>query len=907
MRASPPAAASAPPVRHPWGYAALALMVLAAGVAAALFLSQHDRREVATAAAESFHTAAGSVSDQTTLHLSRYGDLLASLEAVHRSHGSQQDEEFAHFMGVKASERRYAGHQAVVVKMRTAGAAEPDMGTAHVEPHTRTPAELGFSDANADLISDAIQQATDSGHAVMTAPLQVGAADEAPVNLALLAPLYRNDVVPDSVDERRDAVVGWVGVVMRADQFFSDVLVRSAEGIGVEVFDGVPGRGERIAVRPRNFVPNDEQVRLTAVSAPDRLWTLRMQPLPSRTNGQVSATVILVAGILISALLAMFVASLGGSKNRALRLVGQATGDLQRSEQRFRSLATSSPLGVFGLDAEGRCEYANERLCELTGRTLTELQGLGLSKAYHDDDREALRKAVTGHSDRSSALRLRILLPDGSLRWVKTHAAPLRDKHDQLTGWVGSVEDVTTEVEAQIASQKLSIELAHQARHDHLTGLGNRPHFTDQIGELLADTDIAGVAVLFFDIDRFKVVNDSLGHDAGDRLLVAVADRLRDAVRRGDIAARFGGDEFVVGLVGVTDADAAAAEAQRLLGALNHTMLVDQHEVSVTVSMGVALSDGFCNAETLLTNADSAMYRAKAKGKARFELYRDTVSRHGGETTLELERQLRGAIDREELRVLYQPIVAVRTAAITGVEALVRWEHPERGLLGPGEFIPLAEECGLILPLGTWVLRSACAQLSAWGPVLGERPFYVTVNVSARQLADPLFPSIVATALSDFSVDPATICLEITESAFLRDLEAAEQALQELRTIGVRIAVDDFGTGYSSLTHLKLLPIDMLKIDQSFVSELGRNPDNTAIVGAVIRLAAALGMTSVAEGVEEAEQAEWLTSLGCELAQGYFFARPQVPRIIELLLSEHATAAHGLAPRTRAPHVQAVS
>ena len=905
MRASPPADASAPPVRHPWGYAALAVVVLTAGVAASFFLSQHERRAVATAAAESFDTAVGNVSDQTTLHLSRYGDLLASLEAVRRSQGSPADEEFAHFLAMDIGDRRYAGHQAIVVKMRGADDLAPDLSTAQVEPQTRTPGELGFVAANRTRIQDAITQATDSGQAAMTAPLHVEA--DGPVNLALLAPLYRHGVVPESIDERRDAVIGWVGVVMRAEQFFSDVLARSSADVGVEVFDGVPGRGERITVRPRNLVPDEEKARLTAVSVPGRLWTLRMHPLPGRTGGEVLATVILVAGILISALLALFIASAGGAKNRALRLVRQATGDLQRSEQRFRSLATSSPLGIFNLDADGRCAYVNERLCDLTGRTLGELQGTGLSSAYHADDREALRKAVTGHSDRSSALRLRILLPDGALRWVKTHAAPLRDEQDRITGWVGSVEDVTTEVEAQIASQKLSIELSHQARHDHLTGLANRPHFTEQVGDLLADPDIDGVAVLFFDIDRFKVVNDSLGHDAGDRLLVTVADRLRDAVRRGDIAARFGGDEFVIGLIGVTDSERAAAEAQRLLAALNHTMLLDQHEVSVTVSMGVALSDGFCGAETLLTNADTAMYRAKAKGKARVELYCDTVAHRSGNTTLELERQLRQAIEGDELRVMYQPIVAVRSAAITGVEALVRWEHPERGLLAPGEFIPLAEESGLIIPLGTWVLRRACAQLREWAPALAERAFYVTVNVSARQLADPLFPAIVATALSDFGVDPATICLEITESAFLRDLDAAEQTLQELRAIGVRIAVDDFGTGYSSLSHLKLLPIDMLKIDQSFVSDLGRNPDNTAIVGAVIRLAAALGMTSVAEGVEEAEQAEWLTSLGCELAQGYYFARPQVPRIIELLLREHATGAQGLASRTRAPHVQAVS
>jgi diguanylate cyclase (GGDEF)-like protein/PAS domain S-box-containing protein len=896
MRTSRPADANAPPVHHPWGYAALAVAVLVVGIAASFLLSQHQKRDAATSAARSFNSATYNILDQTHLHLDRYEDLLASFEAAHRSHGSTSDETFGHFLGAKVAERRYAGHQAVVVKMRTPGPTYDDLSTAYIEPHFRTPAALGLTGPNRPRVTETMRQATDTGHAAMTPPLTL---DDGHVNLALIAPLY-SSTAPSTAEERRGAVIGWVAVVMRADQFFNEVLMRRSEGIGVQVFDGAPGTGELITAWPRAFTPREGEARLMAVPAPERLWTLRMQPLPVGTGARLSrATLILVAGILFTVLFAGFIASVGGARNRALRLVGQRTGDLRRSETRFRSLAASSPLGIFGLAAEGRCEYANERLCELTGRTLAELQGGGLSEAYHEDDREALRKAVTGHSDRSSALRLRLVLPDGSLRWVKTHAAPLRDEDGNLTGWVGSVEDVTTEVQAQVASQQLSIELAHQARHDHLTGLANRPHFTEQVGDLIASPDVAGVAVLFFDIDRFKVVNDSLGHDAGDRLLVAVADRLRAAVRRGDVAARFGGDEFVVGLVGVTDADQAAHQAQRLLGALNHTMLVDDHEVSVTVSMGVALADGVSDAETLLTNADTAMYRAKARGKARFEVYRGAASTSGADTTLELEGQLRHAIDHSELRVMYQPIVAVATARITGVEALVRWEHPEHGLLGPGEFIPLAEDSGLIIPLGTWVLRRACAQLQSWKPVLDERPFYVTVNVSARQLADPVFPSVVATALRDFEIDPATICLEITESALLRDLEAAEQALLGLRRIGVRIAVDDFGTGYSSLTHLKLLPIDLLKIDRSFVSELGHNPDNTAIVGAVIRLAAALGMTSVAEGVEDEEQAEWLTSLGCELAQGYYFARPQVPDVVEmLLLDNRPVAAEATAPET---------
>jgi diguanylate cyclase (GGDEF)-like protein/PAS domain S-box-containing protein len=872
-----------PATRLRWGHAVVAVAVLVAGTFASAVVSRQERQAVAASAEQSFHTAAGNISGHARLHLSRYDDLLASFQAVHRSQ-ADSTAAFGSSLAARVAERRYAGHLATLVKMRGEGPLwAEDLATAGIVPARRTAAELGLGMANQPVLQAAMRQAAETGKTVTTAPLAIG--DGASVNLAIIAPLYRTSELPDTLSERRDAAVGWVAVVIRADLLFSEILARSADGLGIEIFDGAPAAGNRITVRPRTFSPHDGPVRLTAISAPGRLWTMRLQPLQSHAGNQVTADLMLLGGILISALLALFIQSLGGAKNHALRLAWQSTHDLRRSEQRFRSLAGSSPLGIFGVTADGDCEYANARLRELTGRSEDELYGSGLADAYHPDDRAALRKAVAGRASGASALRLRMVMPDGALRWVKTHAAPLVDERDQLTGWVGSVEDVTAEVEAQIASQRLSIELAHQARHDHLTGLANRPHFTEQITELLASPDVAGVGVLFFDIDRFKVVNDSLGHDAGDRLLGAVAARLRDAVRRGDVAARFGGDEFVVGLVGISDAVEAEREAERLVTALHHTLVLDGHEVSVSVSMGIALSDGSCDAETLLTRADTAMYRAKAKGRARWELYRDTSVARYTDSTLELERQLRDAITAGQLRLHYQPLVSVRSADILGVEALVRWEHPHRGLLSPAEFIPLAEESGLILPLGTWVLREACAQLRSWASLVADRPFSVTVNVSARQLADPQFPATVAQALSDFGVDAAKVCLEITESALLQDLQTAEQALQELRGIGVKIAVDDFGTGYSSLTHLKLLPIDMLKIDRSFVCDLGRDPGNTAIVGAVIRLAAALGLTSVAEGVEEADQLDWLTSLGCELAQGYYFARPEPPEIVAALLT----------------------
>ena len=464
----------------------------------------------------------------------------------------------------------------------------------------------------------------------------------------------------------------------------------------------------------------------------------------------------------------------------------------------------------------------------------------------------------------------------GRKRPIGVLAAHSRSPRQFTVDEVTFLQAVANVIAEAFGRQRAEDRVRHQALHDVLTKLPNRSLLLDRVNHWLdhEPRSDARAAVLFIDLDNFKRINDGLGHEVGDELLVAVAARLSGVLRPSDTLARVGGDEFVVLCEGIENEHQAVAIADRLLHSLEVPFDLRGKEQHVTASVGVALTAAGATAQTLLRDADAAMYRAKERGSGRYEIF-DEALRERALSWIEIERELRHALEREELRNVYQPIVSSCGGELVGFETLVRWDHPERGVVSPADFIPIAEQTGLIVPLGRAVLQRACREAVRWQEAdsTGKAP-RVSVNLSPRQVREPNLVETVCAALEESGLDPSLLSLEMTETVLIDDSEDVREALERLAALGVRLELDDFGTGYSSLAYVKRFPIDLLKIDRSFVDGLGRESGDSAIVEAVISMARALGIGVVAEGVETEEQAALLRELGCPLAQGFLFSRP---------------------------------
>jgi diguanylate cyclase (GGDEF)-like protein/PAS domain S-box-containing protein len=549
---------------------------------------------------------------------------------------------------------------------------------------------------------------------------------------------------------------------------------------------------------------------------------------------------------------------------------------LRESEERYALAVCGANDGLFDWDLRCNRIHFSPRWKEMLGHGAGEIgaapeEWLG---RIHPEEVGEFRQRLEAHLKGQEAhfeLEYRIRHRDGTYRWMLSRGLAVRDGQGEAYRMAGSLTDVTRRKEAEE-------RLLHDALHDGLTGLANRTLFGDRLHQALARSrrrEDYSFAVLYVDIDQFKVINDSLGHLAGDEVLVALARRLEACLRPGDTVARLGGDEFAVLVEDVDDVSQALRIADRVHEELSPPLRVRGHDVFATASVGIArAATRYEQAHELLRDADIAMYRAKRRGRGSSEIF-DTSMHVIATTRLRMETELRRALERQELRIHYQPLVSLETRRITGMEALVRWQHPERGLLLPKEFIPLAEEIGAIVPLGRWVLKNACADARRWREqTSGGPPVAVSVNLSARQFSQSDVYALTCEALDESGLPAPSLRLELTESALMDDPVAAAARLGQLKQLGVNLDIDDFGTGYSSLSYLRRFPIDALKIDRAFVSKMDAEVEDREIVRTIVTLAANLGVSAVAEGVETPAQEAQLRGFHCPYAQGFLFSRP---------------------------------
>jgi diguanylate cyclase (GGDEF)-like protein/PAS domain S-box-containing protein len=539
----------------------------------------------------------------------------------------------------------------------------------------------------------------------------------------------------------------------------------------------------------------------------------------------------------------------------------------EAAETRFEIGFEQAGIGSIIADLDGLPMRVNPAVCKFLGQSEAQLIGRRWSEYTHPDEMPlglaVMTRVAAGHDTFEDERRY--VRPGGAIVWASSHVTLVRDEAGDPQYFFLQIQDITER-------KRVESELAHQTLHDALTGLPNRVLLADRLAHGLAGSRRRGsqLGVIFVDLDQFKIVNDSCGHTSGDGLLRQTAARIAEAIRPGDTVARFGGDEFVV----VCD-EVSALEieqiAERVLDAVRAPCLVDGQELTITASLGIAIADDTATADSLLRDSDAAMYRAKDLGRGRIEVF-DEALRSKVEHQLSTTSALRRALERGEFAVHYQPIVDLTTGVIISAEALLRWEHPVRGLISPDEFIFLAEETGLIVPIGAWVLEQACRQLVEWHD--SQPTMSVAVNLSVRQLMAPDIIAVIADVIARTSIPAGSLCLELTESMFMQDVDYFGRTLAGLKALGVELAIDDFGTGYSSLSYLKRFPVDAVKVDREFVDGLGSDPHDTALVAAILAMAAALDLGVTAEGVETEAQLVHLRGLNCRAAQGYYLARP---------------------------------
>ncbi|HYD82051.1 MAG TPA: EAL domain-containing protein [Paucimonas sp.] len=756
--------------------------------------------------------------------------------------------------------------------MRPAGRRDRYVVNVYAEPFTeQNRRALGY-----DMYQDAERRrvmdlARDTARPQITAKVNIKIDTEPNPRPAFIMylPVYRGGM-PTTVQERRERLAGFVLCPFRMPELMPAVLDELADDLGVAVYDG--GREEEPALFFRNAAFDQERApllrRRAAIEVGGRTWTLAFASTREFEDdpGRYVPYAVLGIGLAVTLSLSAMLFSMAAARRRAVVLADRMTESLRASEAKWHSLYSQAPLGVVLLDRAGKIIECNQAMADIAGVAREDLVGFNaLEQARDPVLRPWLLRGLAGECVRfESAYRFTVGDARGHYRF---HFQPI-EQDGSFSVLLCFIEDIT---EQHLATERI----ATLAERDALTGLANRFLLNDRLEQMLLveHRDHRRLAVLFLDLDHFKTINDSLGHTVGDAVLKEVARRISASVRETDTVARLGGDEFVVVLRDVESADSVAHIAEKIMAHITAPLTHADRRLDVTGSIGIAMYPGDGgDADTLIRNADTAMYHAKESGRNNFQFFTVDMNARVMEA-LAMEAAFKHALRAREFVLHYQPMVTVGDGRLVGMEALVRWERPGAGTVPPGSFIPMAEMRGLIGPLGEWVLQEACRQARAW-QLQGLPPAPVSVNVSAVQLRGNTLVAAVRHALGESGLEPRWLELEITESALAHNIESAIAVVTELKALGIRIAIDDFGTGYSSLSYLKRFPIDKLKIDQSFVRDLTSHSDDAAITQAIIAMARQLGMRVIAEGVETAEQLDFLRRNQCDEAQGYLFSRP---------------------------------
>ncbi len=783
----------------------------------------------------------------------------------------------------------------------------------YIEPMEGNRAALGVDADSYTFQQDALHRAIITGEPSATGLLTLTQSPGQKKGVIVLMPLYRSDATLDGTAARQQALIGDVAAVFRSDEMIAKSLAENDNkeikanrpDIDVSVYASLQANEEKLIFRTNKIsLTTDSYFGLPT-------WFLYDQPVPYRhqfdvagqtwfmevstapiffVNKASNALWALLSGLLFSIGAAIYLQQLIGRSRRIQLLVDERTAQLRVLNQDLSADIAARKLAEQALHLRERAieasanaiiitsafapnhaiEYVNPAFERITGYTAAEVIGRDGSFLWGQDSNQAgveeIRAAILDCREGHAVLRN--YRKNGTLFWSDFYIAPVKDDADIVSHFVVAQYDIT-------ATKRYESELEFQTNRDALTGLANRNLLRDRLSQAISYAYRYNhpIWILFIDLDRFKFINDTLGHRAGDTLLKAVSARLQAAVRETDTVARMGSDEFVLILPERTDAGLSTNIVQRIMDAVAQPLQIEEHEFFISSSIGVAVypADGE-TPEDLLKHADIAMYRAKETGRNNFQFYTSTMNERALER-LRIESDLRNALERDEFILYYQPQVDLRTCEIVGVEALIRWQHPEWGMVPPARFITLAEETGMIVPIGAWVIKTACHQGKAWQQ-LGLGNFRVAVNLSARQFAQQDLVETVAQALNESGLDPTCLEIELTESLVMADVDRAIGILRELKALGVTLSIDDFGTGYSSLSYLKRFPIDVLKIDQSFVNDISVDADDAAIVSSIISLAHSLRLQVIAEGVETQSQLDYLRENGCDQMQGYFFSRP---------------------------------